>query len=191
MQKIAKDSPSGHHPTTLSGYIFTTKARIDNRKENLLNSNTSPTCPHDIANFSALAPEIGSLVWGTPANFNKFHVLLSLLHGSLVVGISQTGMLRRGRHVYSAGRPSRWVLAHILVCLFCVIFMILVFCLSWCFCVILFYFVSTSAVDCRPTNSVKALKATVATITINVGSKHTSLVSWPLTDAHQHNAFLL
>jgi len=32
-QKVAKKSPSGHHPTTLSGYIFATKARIDNRKK--------------------------------------------------------------------------------------------------------------------------------------------------------------
>jgi len=31
--KIAKNSPSGHHCTTLSGYIFATKARIDNRKK--------------------------------------------------------------------------------------------------------------------------------------------------------------
>ena len=28
-------SPSGHHPTTLSGYIFATKAHIDNRKKKL------------------------------------------------------------------------------------------------------------------------------------------------------------
>jgi len=28
-----KKSPSGHHRTTLSGYIFATKARIDNRKK--------------------------------------------------------------------------------------------------------------------------------------------------------------
>jgi len=32
-QQIAKKSPSGHHRTTLSGYIFATKARIDNRKK--------------------------------------------------------------------------------------------------------------------------------------------------------------
>jgi len=28
--KIVKNLPSGHHRTTLSGYIFATKARIDN-----------------------------------------------------------------------------------------------------------------------------------------------------------------
>jgi len=30
---MAKNSPSGHHYTTLSGYIFATKAYIDNRKK--------------------------------------------------------------------------------------------------------------------------------------------------------------
>ena len=34
-QNIAKNSPSGHHRTNLSGYILATKARIDNR-ENFL-----------------------------------------------------------------------------------------------------------------------------------------------------------
>ena len=29
----AKKSPSGHHRTILLGYIFATKARIDNRKK--------------------------------------------------------------------------------------------------------------------------------------------------------------
>jgi len=33
MQKLAKKSPSGHYRTTLSGYIFPTKARINNRKK--------------------------------------------------------------------------------------------------------------------------------------------------------------
>jgi len=32
-QKIAKNSPPVHHRTTLLGYIFATKARIDNRKK--------------------------------------------------------------------------------------------------------------------------------------------------------------
>jgi len=85
-----KKSPSGHHHTTLSGYIFATKACINNQKENLLNSNTSSTCPDNMVNFSPLAAEIGLPVWGTLANFNEFCVLAALLHGTLVVGISQT-----------------------------------------------------------------------------------------------------
>ena len=90
--KVAKKSP-GHHRTTLSDYIFAIKARIDNRKKNLLSSNISPTCPHNIVNFGPLAAEIVSLVWGTRANFNRFRVLAALLHGSQVVSVSQT--LRR------------------------------------------------------------------------------------------------
>ena len=42
-----------------------------------------------MVNFGQLAAEIGVLVWGTPANFNRFRVLAVLLHGTLVVGISQ------------------------------------------------------------------------------------------------------
>ena len=37
-----------------------------------------------------LATEIGSLVWGTAANFNGSRVLATLLHCTLVVGVSQT-----------------------------------------------------------------------------------------------------
>ena len=114
-QKWCKKSPSGHHRTTLSGYIFATEARIDNRKKNLLSSNISSTCLHNMVNFGPLAAEIVSLVWGTPANFNGFRILAALLHGTPVVGVSQTAALNRGRHLYSAGRPSSWALAHILV----------------------------------------------------------------------------
>jgi len=59
----------------------------------LLNSNVSPTCPQNMVNFGPLAAEICWRVWGTPANFNGFRVLTALLHGTLVVGVSQS--LRR------------------------------------------------------------------------------------------------
>ena len=42
---------------------------------------------------TGVAAEIGPVVWGTPANFSGFRVLAVLLHGSLVVGVSQS--LRR------------------------------------------------------------------------------------------------
>jgi len=115
-QKSRQKLPSGHHPTTLSGYIFATTARIDNQKKNLLSSNISPTCPHNMVNFGLLAAEILSLVWRTPGNFNGFRILAALLHSTLVVGVSQTAALNRGRHLYSAGQPSRWALAHISSC---------------------------------------------------------------------------
>jgi len=92
MQKIAKKSPPVHHCTILSSYIFATKARIDNRK-NLLSSNISSRCPHNIVNFGLPAAEINPVVLGTPANFNGFRILAALLHGSQVVSASQT--LRR------------------------------------------------------------------------------------------------
>ena len=77
-QKSQKKSPSAHHCTTLSGYIFTSKAHIDNGKK-LSNSNISPKCPRNTVNIGPLAAEIGSLVCGTPANFNRFRVSTSLL----------------------------------------------------------------------------------------------------------------
>jgi len=115
-QKSRQKSPSGHHRTTSTGYIFATDARIDNRKKNLLSSNISSRCPHNMMNFGILAAEIFSLVWGTPANFNGFCVLAALLHGTVVVGVSQTAAFNRGHHLYSAGRPSGWALAHISSC---------------------------------------------------------------------------
>ena len=66
-----------------------------------------------MVNFGLLAAKIVSLVWGTPANFNGFGVLAALLHGTLVVGVSQTAAFNRGRHLYLAGQPSGWALAHI------------------------------------------------------------------------------
>jgi len=52
------------------------------------------TCSHSMVNFDPLAAETGPyVVWGTPANFNGFRVLAVLLHGTPVLGVSQT--LRR------------------------------------------------------------------------------------------------
>ena len=88
-QKIAKNSPSAHHRTNVSGCIIATKACIDNRK-NILNSNIFSTCPHNMANFGLLTAEIGSGVWGTLANFNRFCVLASLLHRRRSTEVNQT-----------------------------------------------------------------------------------------------------
>jgi len=82
MQNIAKKSPYWHLRTTLWGCIFATMACIDNQKRNLLNNNTSSTCPHNMLNFDPLTADISSGVWGTPANFNAFRVLAALLHGT-------------------------------------------------------------------------------------------------------------
>jgi len=61
--------------------------------KNLLSSNISSACPHNKVNFGPLAAEIGLPVWGTQARFNGFRILAALLHGTVVMAISQT--LRR------------------------------------------------------------------------------------------------
>jgi len=82
-------TPSGHHRTTLLGYIFAIKA-LSIIGKNLLNTNVFPTCPHNMVNFGLLVAEICWRVWITPANFNGFHFLAALLHNTLLVGLSQT-----------------------------------------------------------------------------------------------------
>jgi len=145
--------------------------------KSMLSSNICSTCSHNMANLGLLAAEIGSGACGTPANFNEFRVLASLLQrrrsseanqtlhdvwpspgllhymhfrgllppdgispgaNSLCVQVLRSSILAallhgtpaklccvvqgmelrkfcRGRHVYSAGRPSRWTSAHVLV----------------------------------------------------------------------------
>ena len=106
--KIAIWAPS-HNCRAISSQL----RHVSTIGKNLLSSNISSRCPHNMVNFGLLPAEIVSLVWGTPANFNGFRVLAALLHSTLVVGVSQTAAFNRGRHLYSAGRPSGWALAHI------------------------------------------------------------------------------
>ena len=92
----SKKSPYWHHGTTLSGCIFAAEAcswgmyRQLRKKLVKHRYDTSSTCPHNMVNFILLMAEICWQVWGTPANFNSFRVLATLLHGTLVVGVSQT-----------------------------------------------------------------------------------------------------
>ena len=87
--KSRQKSPSGHHRTTSSGYIFA-RRHVSTIGTKLLNSNISSTCPHKVMNVGSLAAEIGSGVWGTAANFNGFRVLASLLHRRLSTEVNQT-----------------------------------------------------------------------------------------------------
>jgi len=112
-QKLAKNSPSGHHHTTLSGYIFATKACIDNRKK-LLNSNISPQMS---SQYSELRPTNGWDQLPSLGHACKFQPVSPL--GSDTARHSSSGRqpnfaaFNKGRHLYSAGQPSRWALAHI------------------------------------------------------------------------------
>ena len=85
--KNAKNSPSAHHRTTLSGYIFAiaTTAHIENREKLVKQQYLPHMSNYNMVNFGPLAAEIGSLVWGTPANFNGFRVLAALLHVQLTL----------------------------------------------------------------------------------------------------------
>jgi len=91
-QKSRQKSPSGHHCTTLSGYIFATKARIDNRKK---------LAKHQYVLH--MSPQYGELRhtsgWhrltslGYPCKYQLVLRLGSVTARHLVVGVSQT--LRR------------------------------------------------------------------------------------------------
>jgi len=84
----------------------------------LLNSNISPACPYNMVNFGPLTAEIWLASLGNPSKFQSVSHL-----GSVTARHSSSGCqpnfaaLNRGHHLYSAGQPSHWALAHILVVL--------------------------------------------------------------------------
>jgi len=112
-QKSRQKSPSGHHRRTLSGYIFATKACIDNRGKNLLSSDMSSTCAHNMVNFGLLTAEIDPVVWGTCAKSTGFASWQRYCTASSSGRQPNFAALNRGATY--AGRPSRWALTHILV----------------------------------------------------------------------------
>jgi len=174
----AKMTPSAHHRTTLSGYIFTTKACIDNQKnfvkqQYLLHNVISPqygklwpanswdrfgslghsskfqrlsrlglvTAPTSLTGGQPNLARFLAVSWaGTPyihfrgllpldgilprAKFTlRPSVAFSYIGSVTAESAKRCGVVqgmelrnfRRGRHLYSAGRPSRWASARILV----------------------------------------------------------------------------
>ena len=113
--KSRQKSPSGHHRTTSSGYIFANKACIDNRKKLV----KQQYLLHMSSLYGELRPTSGWDRFVSLGHPCKFQLVWSL--GSVTARHSSSGRqpnfaaLNRGRHLYSAGRPSRWALAHILV----------------------------------------------------------------------------
>jgi len=111
-KKIAKKSSSGHYPTTLSGYIFATKACIDNWKKLVKQQYLLHMSPQ----YGELCPTSGwdrFVSLGHPCKFQRVSCL-----GSVTARHSSSGRqsnfaaLNRACHLYSAGWPSR-ALAHI------------------------------------------------------------------------------
>jgi len=113
-QKSLQKSPSGHHRINLSGYIFATKALINNRKKPIKQQYVL----HMASQYGELRPTSGWDRSGSlrhPCKFQRVSRLGNVTARHLVEGVSQTAALNRGRHLCSAGRPSCWALAHILV----------------------------------------------------------------------------
>ena len=114
-KKSPKNSPSGHYRTTLSGYIFANNACIDNRKKLV----KQQYLPHMSSQFGELRPTNGWDPFGNLGHRNKFQRVSRL--GSVTARHSSSGrqanfpVLKTRRHLYSAGRPSCWALAHSLV----------------------------------------------------------------------------
>jgi len=113
--KTDKNATFGHHRTTLSGYIFATKAHIDNRKRLVKQQYVLQMPPQ----YGELRPTSGRDLLASLRHPWKFQRVSRLR--SVTARQSSSGRqpnftaLNRGRHLCLAGRPSRWALAHILV----------------------------------------------------------------------------
>ena len=93
-QKSRQKCPSGHHRTTLSGYIFATKARIDNRKKLVKQQyvlHMFSQSQYDELWHTSGWDRLTSL--GHPCKFQLVSRFGSVTAQHLVVGVSQT--LRR------------------------------------------------------------------------------------------------
>jgi len=110
-QNVAKN----HHLGTISQLCRAISSQLRHvstiGKKNLLSNNEFSTCPHNMLNFGPLTAEIYWPVWGTPSKFQRPSRL-----GSVTAHRQPNFVaLNRGRHLCSAGRPSRWALATFLV----------------------------------------------------------------------------
>jgi len=84
-------------------------------EKNLLNSNTSSTCPDNMVNLPTNGWDLLASL-GHPSKFQRVSHLDSVTARHSSCGSQPNfAALNRGPHLYSAGRPSRWSLAHILV----------------------------------------------------------------------------
>jgi len=109
-QKVAKNRHLGTI-AQICRAISSKLRHVSTIGKNLLSSSISYRCPHSIWRTGGW-DRSSSL--GHPCKFQRVSCL-----GSVTARHSSSGRqpnfaaLNRGRHVYSAGRPSRWALAHI------------------------------------------------------------------------------
>ena len=114
-----KKSPKIRYLSTIAQLYPTISSQLRHVStigKELIKQQCIPTCPHSMVNFGPLAAEIVSIVLGHPSKFQRVSHL-----GYVTARHSNSGRqpnfatLNRGSHLYSAGWPSRWALAHILV----------------------------------------------------------------------------
>ena len=110
----AKKSPFAHHRTILSGWVFATKAYIDNRKKFIKQQYALLMFPQ----YGELRLSSGWERFGSLGHHCKFQRLSRF--GSVSAHHSGSRPLRASaklcgveqrRHLYSVGRPSRWALS--------------------------------------------------------------------------------
>ena len=90
-----KKSPKIRHLRTIAQMCRAVSSRLRHvstigMKLNKQQYPLSSICPHNMVNFGPLAPEIGLLACVTPANFNGFRVLASLVHRPRLTHVNQT-----------------------------------------------------------------------------------------------------
>jgi len=115
-QKVAKN----HHLSTIAQFcraISSQRRHASTSGKDLLSRYISP--PY-ASQYGELRPTSGwdrSGSWGHPSLFQWVSRLGSVITArpSSIGRQPNFAALSRGRHLYSAGRPSRWALAHILV----------------------------------------------------------------------------
>ena len=108
-QKWRQKSPSAHHRTTLSSCIFATKAYyINNRKKPVKQQYVL----HMFSQYGELRPTNG---WHRFGSLGALQQRASAKLCGVLQGNMEYLNFRTRRHLYSAGRPSRWASAYILV----------------------------------------------------------------------------
>ena len=113
-----KISPKIRHLRTIAQFSRAISSQLRQYRQStksFLNSNMSPTCPYNMVNFGSLPAEIISLVWGTPAISTGFASWQRYCTAFPSGRQPNFAALNSGHHLCSAGRLSRWALAHILV----------------------------------------------------------------------------
>ena len=84
-QKVAKNRHLGTI-AQLCRAISSQLRHVSQSEKNLLSSNISSTCPHNMANFGPLTAEICWRVWGTPSKFQRVSRLVFVTAATSLTG---------------------------------------------------------------------------------------------------------